>query len=299
MPSTKRAIRQAFDQAAAHYDAAASLQHEVARRLDEKLDWMKFEPHDILDAGCGTGFALPGLAKRYPQARLIGLDLSSRMLEQARTALPQSWWQRVLPRRASAEPRFTPICADLEQLPLASNSLDLAWSNLALQWVGDLEATLRGLHRVLRPGGLLLFSTFGPDTLKELRAAFADLDGYNHVNRFIDMHDIGDMLMHAGFKNPVMEMEYLTLTYSELAPLLRELKAIGAHTVLGERRPGLMGKHEWQRLQDNYARFRSADGRLPATYEVIYGHAWVGDKSEREDGRQVIQWQIARKRGGL
>jgi malonyl-CoA O-methyltransferase len=190
------------------------------------------------------------------------------------------------------------VCADIEQLPFAADHFDLLWSNLALQWVGDLEASLRGLHRVLKPGGLLMFSTFGPDTLKELREAFAGLDTHAHVNRFVDMHDIGDMLVHAGYSHPVMEMERLTLTYAELKSLLRELKAIGAHTVLGDRRVGLMGRHEWQRLSQNYERFRR-DGRLPATYEVIYGHAWAGKKDRLEDGRQVIEWKIAQKRGAL
>ena len=293
---TKRAIRAAFERAAAGYDQAAFLQQEVARRLDERLEVMKIAPEVILDAGCGTGYALPLLRARYPKARLIGLDLALGMLLQARVrqAGTGGWrkWLSILTPHPSP---FTPVCADIERLPCKRDSLDLVWSNLTLQWVGDLEACLREIHRVIRPGGLFAFTTFGPDTLKELRQAFAGLDGYAHVNRFTDMHDIGDMLVHAGFANPVMEMEYLTLTYADLKSLLRELKAIGANTVLEGRRMGLMGRREWQRLSDNYERLRR-DGRLPATFEVIYGHAWAGRKDRLEDGRRVIAFEITRRR---
>ena len=293
----KRAIRAAFDRAAAGYDAAALLQQEVARRLDERLEMMKIEPERILDAGCGTGYALPLLRARYPKARLIALDLALGMLRQARVhAGPAGGWRSLLPRLTPHPSPLTLICADIERLPFRKDGVDLVWSNLTLQWVGDLEGCFRDIHRVIRPGGLFAFSTFGPDTLKELRQAFAGLDGYGHVNRFTDMHDIGDMLVHAGFAHPVMEMEYLTLTYPDLKSLLRELKAIGADTVLEGRRPGLMGRRLWQQLGENYERLRR-DGRLPATFEVIYGHAWAGHKDRLEDGRQVIAFEIARRRG--
>ena len=293
----KRAIRAAFDRAAAGYDAAALLQQEVARRLDERLEVMKIEPERILDAGCGTGYALPLLRARYPKARLIALDLALGMLRQARVhAGTVGGWRSWLPRLTPHPSPLTLICADIERLPFRKDGVDLVWSNLTLQWVGDLEGCFRDIHRVIRPGGLFAFSTFGPDTLKELRQAFAGLDGYGHVNRFTDMHDIGDMLVHAGFAHPVMEMEYLTLTYPDLKSLLRELKAIGADTVLEGRRPGLMGRRLWQQLGENYERLRR-DGRLPATFEVIYGHAWAGHKDRLEDGRQVIAFEIARRRG--
>lgn len=293
----KQAIRLAFESAAARYDDAAFLQQEIARRLDERLDMMKLSPGRILDAGCGTGFALPLLHRRYPKAELLGLDLARNMLEQARQRLPRPSWRQRAGRLFSA-PATPLVCADMAHLPLAGNSVDLAWSSLALQWLDQPEAAFREARRVLRPGGLLLFATLGPDTLKELRSAFAGLDGYGHVNRFIDLHDLGDALIHAGFANPVMEMEYITLTYDDLKGLLRDLKGIGAHTVLEGRREGLMGRAEWQRLTGNYERFRQ-EGRLPATYEVIYGHAWVGDKSSWEDGRKVIQMKIEQRQSRL
>lgn len=293
----RRSVRAAFDKAAPTYDAAALLQREVAGRLDDRLAVMKLQPARLLDAGCGTGLAFAQLGRRYPRAQLIGLDLAPAMLIEARRRWPRSllferWRNPWTARRGSL------IAADIEAMPLAADCVDLVWSNLALQWIDDLEAALRELRRVLAPGGLLLFSTFGPDTLKELRAAFQGLDGYNHVNRFVDMHDIGDALIHAGFVNPVMEMECLTLTYADLKGLLRDLKGIGAGTVLDGRRPGLMGRDQWRRLSDNYEAFRRA-GRLPATYEVVYGHAWVGDKKGWEDGRKVIRLQIEQRRAGL
>ncbi len=295
----KRAIRRSFEAAAERYDEAAFLQHEVARRLDDHLDGMKIDPGLILDAGCGTGFGLALLKARFPKARLLGLDLAHAMaLRAARRHARAAGWRTWLSRLAPHASRLTTLCADMERLPLARDSLDLVWSSLALQWVGEPDTAFREVHRVLKPEGLFLFATFGPDTLMELRAASADLDGHQHVNRFIDMHDLGDALVHAGFGNPVMEMERITLTYAALPGLLRDLKAIGAHTVLENRRAGLMGKTEWKRLTENYERFRQ-DGRLPATYEVVYGHAWAGRKDRLEDGRQIIQMKIAGKRRGL
>jgi len=294
----KRAIRAAFERAAPHYDQAASLQQEVARRLDERLEVMKITPALILDAGCGTGLGLALLRARYPHARLVGLDLAPAMLQQTRARHGQARGWRAWLSRLMPDPSIPAlVCGDIERLPLARDCVDLVWSNLALQWVEDLQASLREVHRVIRPGGLFAFSTFGPDTLKELRQAFAEVDDYTHVNRFIDMHDIGDMLVYAGFTHPVMEMEFITLTYADLRSLLRELKAIGADTVLEGRRMGLMGRRQWQRLADNYERLRR-DGRLPATFEVIYGHAWGGRKDKLEDGRQVIEFKIQRRQSG-
>ncbi len=296
-PTLKRGIRGAFDRAASTYDDNAFLQQEVARRLEARLDMIRLSPQRILDAGCGTGFALPLLRQRYPDSALLGLDIAPAMLSQARTRLPGNSW---LARLAAPfrRPEATLLCGDLEALPLRHDCLDMLWSNLALQWLDQPEPVFRELRRVLRPGGLLLFSTFGPDTLKELRAAFAGLDGHRHVNRFIDMHDLGDALVHAGFANPVMEMEHITLTYADLKGVMRDLKGIGAQTILEGRRQGLMGKQGWARLAENYETCRR-DGRLPATYEVIYGHAWVGEKSTWEDGRKVIQLKIEQRQAGL
>jgi len=290
-------VRRAFDHAAASYDAHAVLQREVCDRLLERLDFVTLQPGRVLDVGSGTGYGLAHLHARYPAAELCALDIAPAMLSAARARLPQPTraqraLSHLLPRRA---PQHYAVCADMGRLPLAADSMNLVWSSLALQWAHDLEATLKGLHRVLAPGGLLMFATFGPDTLKELRAAFAAIDDAPHVNRFIDLHDIGDMLMHAGFASPVMEMEMLTLTYADLKPLMRDLKGIGAHNAATARRRGLLGKSAWRRLEQAYETQRR-EGRLPATFEVIYGHAWAGDKTQREDGRQVIRLKIDERR---
>jgi malonyl-CoA O-methyltransferase len=293
-------VRRAFDHAAASYDAHAVLQREVCDRLLARLDFMTLQPGRVLDVGTGTGYGLAHLRSRYAEAECCAIDIAPAMLTAARARMPRlPWAQRALQRLTPKPSRLThPVCADMERLPLASSSMNLVWSSLALQWAHDLEATLRGFHRVLAPGGLLMFATFGPDTLKELRAAFATVDDAPHVNRFIDLHDIGDMLIHAGFANPVMEMELLTLTYDDLRSLMRDLKGIGAHNAAATRRRGLLGKSAWTRLEQAYETTRH-EGRLPATFEVIYGHAWVGDKMRREDGRQVIQFNIGERRRKL
>jgi len=293
-------VRRAFDHAAASYDAHAVLQREVCDRLLERLDYMALQPARVLDVGTGTGYGLAHLHARYAEAELCALDIAPAMLAAARARLPQpTWTQRALARVMSRSNEAAHmLCADMGRLPLAANSVNLVWSSLALQWAHDLEATFKGFHRVLAPGGLLMFATFGPDTLKELRAAFSEIDDAPHVNHFIDLHDIGDMLIHAGFSSPVMEMEMLTLTYGDLKTLMRDLKGIGAHNAAADRRRGLLGKSAWTRLERAYESQR-LEGRLPATFEVIYGHAWAGDKTQREDGRQVIQFNIGERRRKL
>lgn len=275
----KRAVRRSFDRAAATYDAAAVLQHEVCRRSLERLQFIRHEPARILDAGCGTGNAWPGLAERFPRASLVALDLAAGMLRQARARLP--WHRRLLGRVPAA------VCGDLEQLPLAGGSIDLAWSNLALQWTNDLQRAFGEMRRVLAPGGLFLFTTFGPDTLKELRAAQPDGDPHARVSRFTDMHDIGDLLVNSGFADPVIDMETFTLTYDDVRGVMRDLKAIGAHNAAAARSPALSGKRWLDELERNYERFRR-DGQLPATFEVVYGHAWCPLPRTGPGGRPVI-----------
>lgn len=293
-------VRRAFDRAAASYDAHAVLQREVCDRLFERIDFMKITPQRVLDLGTGTGYGLQHLQARYPTANTIALDLAPAMLVHARAKFPTpSWSQRIAAHITSVSPTsLSFVCADMERLPFNANSLDLIWSSLTLQWANDLESTFRDCHRTLAPCGLLMFATFGPDTLKELRTAFTHIDDAPHVNRFADLHDIGDMLVHAGFANPVMEMDMLTLTYTDLKALMVDLKGIGAHNAAVTRRRGLMGKSAWQKLVQAYEVHRR-DGRLPASFEVIYGHAWAGDKTRREDGRQVIEFNIAQRQQKL
>jgi len=275
----KRLLRRSFERAAQSYDAAAVLQHEVCKRMDERLDLIRHQPAVILDAGSGTGNALAGLRRRYPRARVIALDLAFTMLQRAQKRTP--WWKSLLKPSASA------VCGDIEQLPLATASVDIAWSNLSLQWVNDPDKAFAEFHRVLAPGGLLMFSTFGPDTLKELRAAYAGVDPYTHVSRFIDLHDIGDILVKRGFADPVMDMEPFTLTYGDVRALMHELKAIGAHNVTHNRPPGLTGKARLTAVTRAYEPLRR-DGKLPATFEVVYGHAWKPLPRVTASGKRVI-----------
>jgi len=284
----KRATRESFSRAAASYDRAAVLQREVGDRMAERLDYIRIEPSRVLDAGSGTGHGTLSLAARYTKAQRIALDIAPAMLRAAAAKEPGRWMSAL-----SGRMRTQAVCGDLERLPLAAASIDMVWSSLALQWVNDLPAALGEFARVTRPGGLVMFSTFGPDTLKELRAAFAEVDGYSHVSRFTDMHDIGDMLLEAGFVTPVVDMEKITLTYPTLPELMRDLKAIGAHNATAGRRPGMMGRRAFERVVAAYERFRS-DGRLPATYEVVYGHAWRGEPRRTADGRAIVRFDRAR-----
>ncbi len=275
----KRAVRRSFDRAAATYDAAAVLQHEVCRRSLERLDFIRHRPARILDAGSGTGNAWRGLAARYPGSRIVALDLAPGMLRQARAAAP--WQQRLLRRLPAA------VCGDLECMPLAQGSMDLVWSNLALQWVNALPQAFAEIRRVLAPGGLFMFATFGPDTLRELRAAQPGADPHTHISGFIDMHDIGDMLVQSGFADPVIDMESFTLTYSDVRALMHDLKAIGAHNAAVDRPQALSGKAWLAAVTRNYEALRR-DGRLPATFEVVYGHAWRPAPRIGPGGRPVI-----------
>lgn len=264
----KHGVRSAFERAAASYDQAAILQREVGDRMLSRLDYIKYHPDIILDAGSGTGHGTRKLLTRYPDARILAVDLALAMHIQATPPLP--WWRR-LGGRSSWQ--VAHVVADIEQLPCRNACAGLVWSNLALQWCNDVRATFAEVRRVLRTGGLFMFSTFGPDTLKELREAFRSADGFSHVNRFPDMHDIGDMLVHSGFATPVMDMEYITMTYDDAVSLMRDLKAIGAHNVTRGRRRGLTGKKTWKSILSHYETLRS-EGKLPATFEVVYGHAW-------------------------
>ncbi|MGQ0579344.1 MAG: malonyl-ACP O-methyltransferase BioC [Betaproteobacteria bacterium] len=276
----KRQLRRSFERAAPTYDRAAVLQREICGRALERLDLVKLSPLVILDAGSGTGFAAKALARRYPGATVVEFDIAPAMLQTARARLPR--WKMWIGRQ-----RELFVCGDNEQLPIRSGAIGMFWSNLAFQWANDLPRVFSESQRVLQPGGLLSFTTFGPDTLKELRQAFAGDVGGVHVNHFYDMHDIGDMLVQAGFADPVMDMEQVTLTYADVESLMRELKAAGAHNVATGRSRGLTGRRALDDLRRRYEELRK-DGRLPATFEVVYGHAWKPEPRLSPGGRPVI-----------
>jgi len=269
----KRLIRESFDRAAAGYDEVALLQQEVGQRLLERLDLIKLQPQTIVDIGAGTGELSSALGKRYKGCEVITLDLAPNMLKQARQR--QGMMDKLFGKQ-----RF--ICGDAEQLPLADNSVDMVFSNFAIQWCSDLDQAFGEFQRILKPGGLLLFTTFGPDTLKELRQAWRAVDNDVHVNSFIDMHDIGDALLRAQLADPVMDAEHLTLTYPDGMGVMRDLKAMGAHNITSGRNHGLTGKQKLKQMLEAYEQFRTTDGQLPATYEVVYGHAWGSEASAKQ-----------------
>lgn len=279
----KSQVRRSFERAAHSYDAAAVLQREVNERMLAKLEIVRHQPGLILDIGSGTGYGARALRQHFPRGRVVEADLALTMLQVSRQQ--RSGWRRWFARADH-------VCADMESLPFASGSVDMVWSNLALQWCNEPDRAFAEMLRVLKPGGLLMFSTFGPDTLKELKQVFAGLDQYTHVNRFIDMHDLGDAMVRTGFEAPVMDMDMLTLTYSTARAALADLKAIGAHNVTAGRAQGMMGKQTWHRLQTNYEALRRPDGQLPLTFEVVFGHAWKPQpKAVLPEGFQPVQFK--------
>ena len=289
-----RAVRRGFARAAATYDAAAALQREIGARMAQRLDYVKLAPAAVLEAGCGTGEAIGELALRFPGARVVALDVALPMIVAARrrARTGRNALRRLLrplvPRHVAAEQAF--VCADINALPLAGGCIDLVWSNLTLQWVNDPARAFAEFRRVLRVGGLLSFTTFGPDTLREVRAAFAGIDASTHTSRFVDMHDIGDMLVGAGFADPVMDMEYVTLTFETPRAMLAELKSIGAGNRTHGRPRGLMGRARWSRVIERLEASR-VQGRIPATFEVVYGHAWKGEPRRTAEGHAIVRVQ--------
>lgn len=285
-------IRRAFSRAAASYDAAAALQHEVEKRLLESLDYLGDRvPQVVLDVGSGPAHAAATMKKRWPRAQVIALDQALPMLQQAKRQA--GWWKP-----------FGRVCADARALPLAEHSVDVIFSNLCLQWVEDLPAVFAGFRRVLKPGGLLLCSSFGPDTLVELREAFAQADREApHVSRFAPIAQFGDALMLSGFRDPVLDRDLFTLTYPDLAALMRELRAIGATNALHARRHTLTGRGRFAAASAAYEPLRNADGKLPSSWEVIYAHAWAPPPGApiREGGSEIAAVPVSaipiRRRG--
>ncbi len=261
------AVVRGFNRAASGYDAVSVLQDRVREELISRLDLVQLQPQLVVDVGAGTGQGALALARRYKRARVLAVDASPAMLHEAAR---RRGWRR----------RFALACARAEDLPLAADSAQLLFCHLTLQWCDDLDAALGQFARVLAPDGLLSFATYGPDTLRELRSAWAAVDAHPHVNAFIDMHDIGDALVRAGFQEPVLDVERFTLTYPHPVALMRELRALGAVNAISGRKRGLTGRKTWESLLEQYEKLRT-DGRIPATFEVVYGQAWAARAAPR------------------
>jgi len=281
----RRQVRRNFGRAAGTYEKHDALQREVQATLVERLALYEQAPDVVLDVGAGTGRGTAALKKRYPKAQVIAVDLALPMLKQAK-------------QHASWLKPFGRVVADAYTLPVPDRSVDVLFSNLCFQWCEDVSRLFAECARVLKPGGLLLFSTFGPDTLKELRAAWADADQRAHVARFLDMHDVGDAMLAQGLKDPVLFAERYTLTYPTPRALLDELKGLGANNADAERPRGLTGKQHYRRMIDAYEAMR-ADGTIPSTWEVVTGHAWgpPAGQSRREGGGEIASFPIENLRG--
>jgi malonyl-CoA O-methyltransferase len=272
-----------FSRVAENYPQVDFFAREIDHRMAERLDYVNLSPKRVLDLGCSRGGSFDSLSARYPAAQLLGLDLSPAMLKPDVVARPA--WQRWLGINSATGP--VRLAADAAQLPLATQSISLLWSNLLLHWLDDPLPVLAEAHRVLEHDGLLMFSTLGPDSLKELRSAFSD--GYSHTQRFIDMHDLGDMLVGCGFADPVMDMEVITLTYEDLDAMFAELRAAGSSCAMTSRRHGLTGRVAISKARTAYEAMRH-EGKLPATFEIIYGHAWKVAPKKTPDGRAIIRF---------
>ncbi len=260
-------IAHRFNKASKSYDGVAVLQQQVGKSLLERLQVIRCQPQTILDLGCGTGYFTEFLKKLYPAAKIIGLDKSSGMLTQARVKEKEYRF---------ADTYWVGGCT--ENLPFNDHSFELIYSNLMLHWSNDFSKSLSEIRRILKPGGLLLFSMVGPDTLQELRYCWSTIDNRPHVHLFVDMHDLGDNLLQTPFIDPVMDVEYFTLLYSETLDLLKELKKLGVQNLAKDRQRGLTSKGTLKKLLQAYESFRNQAGKLPATWEIIYGHAWAAEK---------------------
>ncbi len=257
----KIAVKKSFNRGAADYDKCAVLQAEVLRRLLERLEYIKLQPEWVIDLGCGTGQAIKPLNKKYRSARVIALDMADAMLQRAR-------------KNHGLFDRKYLLNADMEALPFKTQSVDMIFSSLALQWSNDLHATFKEFKRVGRSGGVVLFATLGANTLRELRESWKLVDPMPRVHLFMDMHDVGDAMLAAGLSQPVVDMEEITLEYDKFPDLMRDLKGIGATNADRNRSRGLMTPAKLRRLQQAYEQVAFKRDRYQATYEVVYGHAW-------------------------
>lgn len=272
-----RAVRRGFDRVAGRYDAADVIGARTREEMLARLEGLPLEPGLVLDVGAGTGHAARALRARFRRARVIALDASGAMLRAARRQ--SSWWRG-----------FDVVQGNALALPLPDASVDIVFANLLLPWLPAPDAFLHEARRVLRPRGLLTFSALGPDTLQELRAAWATVDDDPHVYPFADLHDTGDALVRAGFVAPVMDADRVTVTYADVGALQRDLGGAGGGNRLASRRKTLTGKGRLARVAAAYEAHRDRDGRLPATCEIVYGHAWCPEPgSERSaPGRETV-----------
>lgn len=287
-------VRQLFSRPE-RVQAADFLRREISSRMFDRLELIKIAPLRVLDAGCGAGADLPLLQKMYPAAQILGLDAAEAMLRAAQgPGAKSSSLNQLLSKLLPSKSGVDLLCGDFAELPLGPNALDLVWSNLALHWHPQPDRVFAEWRRVLRVNSLLMFSCFGPDTLREVRNAFAEADLSPHALPFVDMHDFGDQLVEAGFSTPVLDMETITVTYETPQALLADVRALGGNPLTTLRR-SMMGKQAWQRMLDTLERGRRSDGKLGLSFEVIYGHAFRPAPKVTSKGEAIIRFDPPRK----
>lgn len=261
-------ICKSFNQHANTYEQAAIVQQEIGRRLFERLDYLKINPRYVLDLGCGTGVLTAQLKKKYPKALVVGMDLAAVMLVQAKNK--QRFWRK-----------WPLVNADMSALPFGDGLFDLVFANQVVHWSDSMDKVFRDVSRVMRQDACFMFSTLGPDTFIELKQAWSSADAYGHANVFVDMHLIGDALLHERFLDPVVDMEYLTVNYSSFSQLITSLRKQGVRNINAQRNKGLTGKAAWQKMERAY-QAQCVQEKYPLTYEVVYGHAWKGNSHRQE-----------------
>ncbi len=285
-PHQRLLLRRRFARAAATYGRHDALARAVADHLFGRLDFHPDPPQLVLDVGAGQGRDSAALKKRWPRAQVIAFDVALPMLRGARRSLP---WRQP----------FARVCADACALPLPDHVADVLYANLCFAWVDDLPALFAECARVLRPGGLLAFSTFGPDTLRELRTAWAQVDEDAHVGRFLDLHDVGDAMLAAGLRDPVLDVDRYTLTFAKAADVFAELRGMGIANLDPGRARGLTGRRRFDRMLAAYDALRE-DGRLPLGFEIVTAHAFdppPGQPRRGAGGGEIASFSVDRLRG--
>lgn len=275
----KQKLLNNFNMAAAEYDSVSVLQKYTGKELIDRLQVMRLEPEIIVDLGAGVGNLSRELSNTYKKARVIQLDIAETMLRVSR--------EKTVKRQSY-------LCADAEALPIKEQSVDLVFSNLMLQWAPSLRTVLSGIVKSLKPGGVFIFATLGPDTLNELRESWAAADDSVHINTFLDMHDIGEAVLAEGFNEPVIERDNIIINYEAVEILMKDLKSLGASNINSERRKTLTGKERLNKMYKEYEKKRN-EGAFPATYEVIYGHAWLPMEKTSQEPQQNKTFTISLK----
>ena len=268
-------ICKAFNDNASRYEQAAIVQYEIGERLFERLQYLKINPRFILDLGCGPGTFSARLKKYYPRAHVVGFDLAFGMLREAKAK--QGWLKK-----------WPLVAGNMMAMPFAPGIFDLVFANQVIHWSPTLSGVMSELSRVMNKEGCLMFSTLGPDTFRELRHSSLDSDKHAHANDFVDMHDIGDSLLSEHFLDPVVDMEMLTAHYETVPKLFQALKAQGVRNINPARNPGLTGTQSWRCFERELSAFKTAQGKFPLTYEVLYGHAWKGEQRRVEKGTETM-----------